>query len=270
MNNPLVSVITPCFNDGKYLLECIKSVNNSNYKNIEHIIIDDGSTDKNTCRILDTLDTSYIHLIRTKNQGVCKARNQAIKESTGKYLLPLDGDDIISDKYISLAVKELEDDNSISLVSTDYKLFGKKNKTINLEPYSLERLLGHNLFTNTSMYRREDFDKSRGYNLNMKDGLEDWDFWINILKNGGKVKYINGINFFYRIKNKNLSRNAKISNIETFALLRQQIWRNHQEIFSNNFLNPLETTEYLQIINSKEYKLGKILLKPIRKILNRN
>lgn len=268
MNTPLVSVITPCFNDGNYLLKCIESVYNSDYKNIEHIIIDDGSTDKYTCKYLDTINNNNIRLIRTKNQGVCIARQIAIMESFGKYILPLDADDIISDKFISLCVNELEKDDYVCLVVTNYRLFGRYNKVVNLEPYSLEKLLGHNLFINCSMYRRIDFDKVGGYNENMKEGLEDWDFWINLLKNGGKVKYIDGIQFFYRIKKKYYSRNAMISS-DKFKFLRKQIWENHREIFATLFLNPLETFEYLEIVNSKEYILGKILLNPVRKLLGK-
>jgi len=268
MNIPLVSIITPCFNDGKYLLECIESVRNSTYKNIEHIVIDDGSTDKYTCEILDTLDDFNIHLIRTKNQGVCKARQQAILESSGKYILPLDSDDLISKDYITLCVNELELDSSVCLVVTNYKLFGRYNKIIKIEPYSLEKLLGHNLFVNSSMYRRINFDDIGGYNDNMNNGLEDWDFWINLLKNGGKVKLINGIHFFYRMKKKKYSRNAMIEENDFYSL-RRQIWKNHREVFANNYLNPLETFEYRKVAYSKEYLLGKILLTPIRKLLKK-
>ncbi|MDU1904881.1 MAG: glycosyltransferase family A protein [Dysgonomonas sp.] len=268
MSVPLVSIITPCYNDGNYILECIECVKNSTYDNIEHIIIDDGSTDKETVEILENLSRGNIHLIRTENQGVCKARQQAILDSSGKYILPLDADDLISRDYISLGVKELESDNDISLIVTDYKLFGQYNKTVKLEPYSLERLLGHNLFINTSLYRRTAFDRVGGYNENMKDGLEDWDFWINILKDGGKVKKIDGIHFFYRIKKKAYSRNANIDK-KKHEILRRQIWENHREVFSQVFLNPLETFEYLRISTSKEYIIGRLLLKPLKKILRK-
>jgi glycosyltransferase involved in cell wall biosynthesis len=259
---PLVSVITPCFNDGKYLLQTIECIKNSNYKNIEHLIIDDGSTDEYTCTVLDTIIDKFsnIRVIRTKNQGVCKARHQAIRESLGKYILPLDADDLISKDYISLGVKELEANDVIRLVVTDYKLFGQNNKIIKLESYSLEKLLGHNLFVNSSIYRRIDFDKFGGYNENMKDGLEDWDWWINLLKHGGEVKRIDGIHFFYRIKKAN-SRNASIDDVKHMSL-RRQIWENHRDVFSMVFMNPRECFEYIDIVQSWEYKIGKIILQP--------
>jgi GT2 family glycosyltransferase len=113
-----------------------------------------------------------------------------------------------------------------------------------------------------------DFDSVGGYSENMKEGLEDWDFWINLLKYGGKVKYINGVHFFYRIKKKKYSRNTSIDDNE-YISLRRQIWENHKDIFATVFLNPLETSEYLRVANSKEYLIGRILLNPIRKIFKR-
>lgn len=267
-NTPLVSIITPCFNDGKYILECIEAVKASDYPCIEHIIIDDGSTDTYTLKVLNSLNTPDVQIIRTDNQGVCKARQQAILASVGKYILPIDADDLISINYISLAVSELEKNDEIKLVVTDYKLFGQQSKLIRLEPYSLERLLGHNLFINSSLFRRIDFDRVKGYNVNMSGGLEDWDFWISILKGGGEVKQIEGVHFFYRIKEKSKSRNAMIDE-EYHCLLRRQIWENHREVFSRVFLNPLDTFEYIRVARSKEYKLGSFLLKFVRKILKK-
>lgn len=268
MDTPLVSIITPCFNDGRYILECIEAVKASDYPHIEHIIIDDGSTDAYTLKVLDSLNTSNLKIIRSDNQGVCKARQQAILASVGKYILPIDADDLISKDYISLAVSELEQNNEIKLIVTDYKLFGKQSKLIHLEPYSLERLLGHNLFINSSLFRRVDFDRVKGYNVNMSAGLEDWDFWISLLKDGGEVKQIKGVHFFYRIKEKSKSRNAMIDE-EYHCLLRRQIWENHKEVFSKVFLNPLDTFEYIRVARSKEYRLGSFFLKFIRKILKK-
>jgi glycosyltransferase involved in cell wall biosynthesis len=268
MDTPLVSIITPCFNDGKYILECIEAVKASDYPCIEHIIIDDGSTDAYTLDVLNSLSTLDVQIIRSKNQGVCKARQQAILASAGKYILPIDADDLISKSYISLAVSALEQNDEIKLAVTDYQLFGKRSKLIQLESYSLERLLGHNLFINSSLFRRVDFDRVNGYNVSMNQGLEDWDFWINILKDGGEVKKIEGVHFFYRIKEKSKSRNAMIDE-EHHCLLRKQIWENHREVFSRVFLSPLDTFEYLRVARSKEYKLGSFLLKFVRKVLRK-
>lgn len=265
---PIVSIITTCYNDGKYLQECIDSVSSQTYPNIEHIIINDGSSDFNTLKLLQKIKLNpKLRVITTSNQGVCKARNQAIYSSSGSYILPLDSDDVISPKFVELAVEELNKDEDVKLVASNYKFFGRVNKTVFLEEYSIEKLMGHNLFVVSTMFRRKDFDIAGGFNINMSEGLEDWDFWISIMKNGGQVKNLEGINFYYRIKPISESRNAT-SAAKNHSNLRKQMWQNNSELYSVHYPNPLETLEYLNILKSKDYRLGKMLLSPVRKILN--
>jgi len=263
---PLVSVITPCYNDGKYILDTVKSVEKSTYENIEHIIINDGSTDQYTLEVLDKIDSHRLRIIHSENQGVCKARNTAIKQSNGKYILPLDGDDLISSEYISKAVEQLEADENVKLVACNYRHFGKVNRSIKVESYSMEKLLGRNLYVVSSFFRRADFDRVGGFNVNMHKGLEDWDFWIDILEYEGQVVIVQGQHFFYRIKSSKVSRNYSMTK-DVLKELRRIIWENHRELYSRVFPDPLQTIEYRKIASSKEYRLGKILLAPIRKLL---
>lgn len=267
---PLVSIITTCFNDGKYLQECIDSISLQTYPNIEHIIIDDGSTDLDTIQLLQKIScysNPKLKIITTSNQGVCKARNQAINSSKGIYLLPLDSDDYISPNLVYLAVKEMEENEDVKLVASNYKYFGRINRTVTLEEYSIEKLMGHNLFVVTTMFRRKDFEKVEGFNIKMDKGLEDWDFWISIMKTGGEVKYLDGINFYYRMKPITESRNAGSAAVN-HSKLRRQMWENNKDLYSLHYPDPLETLEYLNILNSKDYRLGKIMLSPVRFFLS--
>lgn len=265
---PIVSVIVSCYNQGKYLKEALDSVIRQTYKEWECIVIDDGSTDQTelVAKSFVAID-KRIRYIYQENQGVCVARNNAIRASSGKYILCLDADDKISNRYIYLSVKELEKDSNISIVTTNYSFFGSSRKSVQLEQYSIEKLMGHNLFINCSMFRREDFDRVDGFNLNMKLGLEDWDFWLSILeKKGTKVKYLDGIHFFYRVKKRSLSRNREASKKKLFDMLKKQIWLNHSSLYAQVYSPVYYTEEYLRIIHSKEYRLGSFLLSPIRKL----
>lgn len=267
MNLPLVSIITPCYNDGNYLLDCVESVNNSNYQNIEHIIINDGSTDTRTLEVLSMLEAgnkqSIFHIT---NRGVCYARNLGVEKSNGKYILFLDGDDKISKDYIRLAVDALEEKEERKVVACNYTFFGKSNKKVFLEEFSLERLMGGNIFTITSLIRREDFLQIGGFNENMREGLEDWDFWLSLLKKGGEVYYIDEICFFYRKKHSK-SRNYSMKEND-FLVLRKKVYENHKQLYQSRFFPIVYSFEYLMISQSMEYKIGKLLLKPIRKILS--
>lgn len=263
---PLVSIITPCFNDGKYIKECVESVQNSTYRYIEHIIVDDGSTDLFTHEVLDSLCYENVTIIKQVNQGVCVARNIGVNKASGEYILPLDADDMISTDYVKAAVLEFLEDSKIKLVTTNYTMFGKNNRNIKVQDYSLELLLGQNLFINCSMFRKSDFLAIGGYSLNMINGLEDWDFWIKLLSSGGSVSCLNENHFFYRIKNINESRNSKVNFVNDNGL-RKSIWENNKLVFSRTYFNPKKSVEFLLVYNSLEYQIGKVVLKPIRKIV---
>ena len=259
-----VSIIMACFNQEAYLSEALDSVIKQTFLDWECIIIDDGSTDKSAKIAMKYAQMdSRIKYLYQDNQGVCKARNNAINTSEGEYILCLDADDLISNEYIYLCVKELDKNPNITLVTCNYQCFGRINKIVKLEPYSIEKLMGHNLFINCSMFRKKDFIKVNGFNENMKLGLEDWDFWLSILKDGGDVKYLEGIHFFYRIKSKKESRNVSEAMVH-HEMLRKQMWLNHQDLYAKVYSSPLYSNEYLNILYSKEYVIGKILLKPLR------
>lgn len=261
---PLVSVIIPCYNHGDFLEETINSVLRQTYQHFEIVIVNDGSTDVSTNLLLEDADWPNTKVVRIQNSGVSYARNLAIASSKGKYILPLDGDDKIDPTYLEKAVKILES-TDVTVVTTQVEYFGKKRGLFELPEYSLEGLMGQNLLVCTSMFRRVDFYRTPGFNVNMKEGFEDWDFWLSLLKNGGTVHLINEVLFYYRIRKS--SRNASIS-LDAQSRLRKQIYQNHMDLYSTRYLNPFLTFEYLNLYNSKEYRLGRLLLTRVRKVLN--
>lgn len=94
--NQLISIIMPVYNAEKYLNRSIESVMNQTYKNIEIILVNDGSTDASLtiCSNYQKAD-SRIKLINQKNSGVSAARNRGIDEATGTYIMFIDSDDYI-------------------------------------------------------------------------------------------------------------------------------------------------------------------------------
>jgi glycosyltransferase involved in cell wall biosynthesis len=105
---PQVSVIIPCYNQGRYLDDAITSVLVQTYQNFEILIVDDGSTEPETIEILQDYQQPKTRIIRTENQGVATARNLGIAQAQGTYILPLDADDKIADSYLEKAVTLLE------------------------------------------------------------------------------------------------------------------------------------------------------------------
>lgn len=260
MNNEIVvSIIVPCFNLGEYLSETLDSVINQTFENWECIIVDDGSSD-NTAEIAKkyTGKDSRMKYFYKENQGVSIARNFGISKSQGKYILPLDADDLIRNTYVEKAAQKLEEDPSLSLVYCNADFFGKKNGPFVLADYSYERLLYSNIIFCTAMYRKDDFLKTTGYSSDMNGGLEDWEFWINLLKNNGKVHRIQETLFLYRIRG--ASRSTKLE-----GDLKMLVYEKHKDIYIKHWGTPFELyeykTDYLALISRKFYKLYKLLFR---------
>lgn len=265
---PLVSIVIPCYNQGIFLSETIESVVKQSYNEWECIIVNDGSTD-NTKEIAQKYckKDSRIKYVEQKNQGLSSARNSGIKQSQGKYILPLDSDDLIGDTYIEKAVDILENDKNVKIVYCQASLFGRQHGKWKLPQYTIEKMLGSNCIFCSALYSREDFNKVGGYNINMKYGFEDWDFWLSIIekKPDCQIYQIDEILFYYRIRKRSM---ARLLDEEKYKYLRKQIWLNHRTLYANYFFSPIESFEYKQIRDSLEFRIGKKILYPIRKILS--
>ena len=262
---PVVSVIMPCYNQEKYVREALMSVQGQTFSDFECIVINDGSTDDSLKEIQDFCkeDSRFVYYDK-KNEGVSVARNYGIARSHGQYILPLDADDKIAANYLQETIAIMKDHPETKLVYTDTRYFGEMNRHYDLPAYDFELLLCRNHIVCTALYKRADFDKTGGYNPNMDKGYEDWDFWLSFLSPEDKVYQIHQDLFFYRIKRKSRNVNAKTN----FSLLRRQIWQNHRELYASHFVDPAKCEEYRLLSCSMEYRLGKVLLYPIRRFLS--
>lgn len=230
---PEMSVIIPCYNQGRYLNDAVSSVLAQTYQDFEIVIVNDGSTDKFTNKLLANLQCPKIRVLYYKNGGVSAARNNGIKLSRGKYILPLDADDRIGPSYLGKAVDILDNDDSIGIVYCDAKYFGMKRSKMPLPEFSMSKMLLENVIFCSGMFRKKDWERSGGYCEDMKLGYEDWDFWLSILELGVKVYKIPEVLFYYRIKK--LSRNKSIMENESSKFkICLQIIDNHNKLYSQN------------------------------------
>lgn len=110
--SPLISVIIPCYNVEKYITECLKSVIEQSYKNLEIIIVNDGSTDDTEREIEPFLQDTRIKYITKKNQGASGARNTGLDHMNGQYVCFIDSDDIVHKDFISNLYNDLVETNS--------------------------------------------------------------------------------------------------------------------------------------------------------------
>jgi glycosyltransferase involved in cell wall biosynthesis len=122
MSIPLVSIIIPTFNYGRYIPDAIESALNQTYPNIEVIVVDDGSTD-NTQQIVKLYPVKYYY---QKNQGKAAALNKGVKLSKGDFFLCLDADDKIAREYVSKAVSIMMKDPMIGFVVVGSRVWNEE------------------------------------------------------------------------------------------------------------------------------------------------
>ena len=255
----LVSVIVPCYNQAQYLSEALDSLLAQTYENWECIIINDGSPDNTEEVALNycARDKRFVYIYQ-ENQGVVVARNNAIHASRGEYIISVDSDDWIEPDCLEMCLHEIQKANDIKLVYFDAELFGKRTGLFKLADYSLGRMLVSNCIPVFAMFKRSDYDKTSGYNENMKNGLEDWDFWLSMLEQGGEVVKIKKVLYHYRIKE--ISRNNSYDEYE----LRAVIMSNHAKLFSDKYKELWYA--YHSLLFSRTYKLALFIQRIILKM----
>ncbi len=227
----LVSVIMPCYNDGKYIKEAIESVKKQTYPEWELIIIDDGSDDEETVKIIESIENDRITVLHTEHLRPAGARNHGIKHAKGKYILPVDSDDKIDPTYMEKAVKKIESDEKLGVVYCEADLFGEKSGKWDLPAYSFDKMLLDNVVFVTALFYKTDWEKLGGFNTNMAAGMEDYDFWLGILGLGREIYQIPEILFHYRIKP--VSRTTGFqSDYTQMQEVYRQMYDNHKEFYA--------------------------------------
>lgn len=198
--SPLVSVIMPCYNMAAFIEEAVLSVVASDYRPLEIIVVDDGSTD-NSLAIVSHLTEQHpeLRLITQSNAGVAVARNHALREAQGKYILPVDADDKIAPSFVRLCVEQMEQYPDVKVVYSKAEFFGERTGEWQLPDYSPRLMARKNMIPATAMYRREDALAAGGY-CETEIYREDWDFWLSMMEHGGRVVKLPETGLYYRIR----------------------------------------------------------------------
>lgn len=206
-----VSVIIPAFNSERYLAEAVDSVLSQTYKNIECIVVDDGSTD-NTPAIVQGYG-DRIRYIYQENAERSAARNRGIAAATGQYISFLDADDFIDSAKIADQIAFLEEHPECAAVYSKVRFFrGDAGKTcFNLERQTpsgdiLGQLLYGNFITvHSPLIRKFAVEETGGFNPVLAHN-EDWDFFLRLSLSGCGFGFLNKYHAFCRMHQSNTSR----------------------------------------------------------------
>lgn len=178
---PFVSVVIPCYNHGKYVEEAIQSILSQTIQDIEIIVVNDGSTDQETSEILNSLRKPKTRLISLpQNMGLPAARNAGIREAQGKYICCLDADDKLQATYLEKAVTIMESNAGISFVGSWTQVFGSESRVWHAQEFDPDQILYSNQFNSLAVFRRTAWEEAGGFYEAMRDGFEDWEFWVRL------------------------------------------------------------------------------------------
>ncbi|MFI3301848.1 MAG: glycosyltransferase family A protein [Rikenellaceae bacterium] len=252
-NQPLVSIIMPIYNMEAFLAESLDSVLATEYPALEVVLVDDGSTDS-SLKIAEEYATrdSRLHIFTQPNSGACAARNHAVRVAKGEFILPVDGDNLITPDFVSLAVAEIQKDNEVKVVCPRAFFIGDKTGEWILPKFSLNLLARKNLMDTTALYRKADWVRIGGYCDELMT-REDWDFWISMLKDGGKVVRLTKVTFYYRRRaGSKRIRGRKLKQHVTDILNRR-----HAEFFERELGGPLQNNRsWSKVINKYRRIMG--------------
>jgi glycosyltransferase involved in cell wall biosynthesis len=182
-DQPLVSVVIPCFQQGNFLLECLDSVMAQTYPHIEIIVVDDASDDEATLAILDDLarrpELTVIRL--AENTGPSSARQRGIDAANGRYILPVDADNRLTADAVAALVLQLQQSGErIGFIYPNQTFFGMRNDATMAPSYNVDLLLESNYCDTSSLIDREVFASGIRYGEGLRWSHEDWDFALTM------------------------------------------------------------------------------------------
>ena len=203
---PRISVLIPCFNHGAWIDEAVDSVLAQTVQDFEIVVVDDGSTDQATVQKLASYARPATRVFRTKNRGLPAARNTAAAHATGEFLCALDADDRLAPTWFGKAVAVLDADADLSFVSHWLETFGDERWKWQPDRCDLPAMLARNTVNGAALVRRAAFDAVGGYDETMRDGCEDWDFWLRLIERGFRGSIVPEVLFYYRRSSASMSR----------------------------------------------------------------
>lgn len=242
VTSPLVSVIIPCYNAGRFVEQSVRSIMRQSYTNLEIITIDDCSTDDtlNTLEKLQKEDSRILLLKNKTNIGLVSTLNKGIKASKGKYIARMDADDIAFVERLSTQVKFLQQNANVAMCGGNYIMIDESGNAMNKLkfPSSYENIKAELLFYcpfchPTVVIRRDVFAAVGLYNEGLVPA-EDYELWIRIAEKYA-IENLDDFLLYYRWHGGNITVTKKN---EQYKALQASVKANLQKFnFSEKFFD---------------------------------
>lgn len=244
------TVIIPVYNQGVFLKDTLSYLKNQTIQNFKIIIVDDGSSDKETCAYLDSINDDMIHKVRQENKKLPAARNKGILLADTEYVWVHDADDYFEASFLEKALQIIKNDAQVGSVGCWGREFCGKRITENdhWEPLGgdVKNFLAGNNSISSAIVRKSAWEQVGGYDETMVNGYEDWDFWIKLTSSGWKIDIIPEVLFNYRVTEGSMVTKSDMIRPE----LVKHIVRNNKSVYEQNVIDVIYQKE-LEILALK-------------------
>ena len=214
-DNLKVSIIITNYNYGKYIESTIKSALHQSHNNTEIIIVDDGSTDGISEKVISKYTKKYPEKISSymrKHKGVVPVRNFSLSKATGDFIVFLDADDLLPRDYVACMLEEAVY-GQFDVVYADLHNFGEDSSIQVMPEFNRERMLTSNIVNMSAIIRRQAIGSQKFDDYLNSRKLEDWDFFVGLLLSGARFSKTHTTFLKYRMhtgqRNNNLHRDKK-------------------------------------------------------------
>jgi len=218
---PRVSCVVTCFNLGAFLSEALASIRAQTFRDFEICVVDDGSTDPLTQAVLRDLGDD-VQVVHSENRGLSAARNLGVTRSSGEFICAVDADDLLMPTLLERSIARLDADPTLSFVSHWLEAFGDESWEWRPSSCGFPALLDNNTVNGAALVRRTAVEAVGGWDEGMRDGGEDWDFWITLVERGFRGEIIPEVLFQYRRRQGSMSR-VKFADGGLSRLFRQLV-----------------------------------------------
>jgi glycosyltransferase involved in cell wall biosynthesis len=208
---PDVSILVPYYNMGRYLPETLRSLREQTFEDYEILLVDDGSTDPASQRLVDELEgTPKLRIVRKRNGGLSSARNAGLREARGRWILPVDPDDLLSPTFLEKAVDVMSRSPKLGYVTSLVSYFTEdpRKPVVGWVPWGVERdalCLENVASTCTALMERKLVEEVGGYD-EWLTSFEDWDVFCAMAERGYEGTVIPEFLFHYRLRPDSMTR----------------------------------------------------------------
>lgn len=226
---PRVAVVIPCFNDGATVGAAVESLYGQEL--CEVVIVDDGSDDPRTLRVLELLERAGTRVVHQENRGLSGARMRGVIETSAPYVQPLDADDMLAPGAIRRLADVLDREPSLGMVWGDQRVFGDieltQRRAATLDPWAITY---SNRLTE-GLIRREALYDAGGWELSV--GFEDWDLYMGLAERGWQGRRVDAVTYLYRIGSSRMLSSARRQHDDLYRQMRER----HPRLFAERARN---------------------------------